>query len=501
MKHDVSLLALVTAIVLFGLTAEGVRANSDIETKVVRVNATKISGYYHKPWKSPNFITVRGSGFFFKDKKDFPDMRGLILTNAHAVSMAESIKISNGREKRRYEAKCIGIFNSADFAVLRLEPKELEAYERRNGKIKALELGDSDTLRLGDKVLGWGYPLGGERISKSEEGEINRIEVNRYVYSHEHWLMVQASLQQNRGNSGGPVLKDGKVVGIAFQGMRATDRINYFIPINLVKSLFPVLLGKREVPRWRYKLQYMFPGLKEYFNQSPDDGGVLVDYIIPDGGPYKFGLRVGDIIMTIDDHEIDNHGDIFFGPLQQRIFAGEVLNRKKVGDPLRITVMRNGEKTEISGKVTRGLPRLVPKIFTRANYFIFGGIGFVELTYNCITNLGKSGGIFRAKYLGESPEKPYQKIVIVSEIFPEYGLVKTRPYLKRVEKIDDEDVLNIKQLFDRIRELKAKGKKRAMLIVSGNVRLPLDIEKADNLDSMVKAKYGILYMKTPGGFK
>ena len=501
MKHYMSFLALALTILLVSLPAQGVRANSDIETKVVRVNATKIAGYYHKPWKSPNFVTVRGSGFFFKDEKDFPNVRGLILTNAHAVSMAESIKISNGREKRRYGAKCIGIFNSADFAVLRLEPKELEAYERRNGKIQPLELGDSDTLRLGDKVLGWGYPLGGERISKSEEGEINRIEVNRYAYSHEHWLMVQASLQQNRGNSGGPVLKEGKVVGIAFQGMRATDRINYFIPINLVKSLFPVLLGKQQITSWRYKVQYMFPELKAYFNQGPDDGGVLLDYIIPDGGPYRFGLRVGDILLAIDDHEIDNHGDIFFRPLQQRIFAGEILNRKKVGDPLKLSVIRNGKRIEITGKVTRGLPKLVPRAFRRANYFIFGGIGFVELTFNCITNLGKSGRTFRAKYLAEFPKKPFQKIVIVSEVFPEYGLVKTRPYLKRVEKINGEDVLNITWLFDKIQELKSKGAKKAMLIITGDVRLPLDFERAEKLDAMIKAKYGILYMKTPSGFK
>ena len=305
----------------------------------------------------------------------------------------------------------------------------------------------------------------------------------------------------DRAVAGDLRVKEGKVVGIAFQGMRATDRINYFIPINLVKSLFPVLLGKQQIPSWRYKVQYMFPELKAYFNQGPDDGGVLLDYIIPDGGPYRFGLRVGDILLAIDDHEIDNHGDIFFRPLQQRIFAGEILNRKKVGDPLKLSVIRNGKRIEITGKVTRGLPKLVPRAFRRANYFIFGGIGFVELTFNCITNLGKSGRTFQAKYLAEFPKKPFQKIVIVSEVFPEYGLVKTSPYLKRVEKINGDDVLNITWLFDKIQELKSKGAKKAMLIITGDVRLPLDFERAEKLDAMIKAKYGILYMRTPSGFK
>jgi S1-C subfamily serine protease len=473
---------------------------SAIDTQVVRILATNKEPYYHKPWKSPNFQTVAASGFFFKDKENFSGMKGLILTNAHAVAMAQSIKISNGREKRRYDVKLLGICNSADFAVLQMEPQELKAYEARNGKIVPLQLGDSDKLRVGDKVLGWGYPLGGERISKSEEGEISRIEVNRYTYSQEYWLMVQASLQQNHGNSGGPVLKNGKVVGISFQGVSASDRINYFIPINLVKHLMGLLQNEELIPRWQYEAQAMFPRLKEYYQLGPSQGGVLLNYVIPEGGPHKFGLRDNDIFFKIDGHEIDNFGDIFFEPLGQKIYFEEILNRKRVGDPLEVKVIREGKVLEIKGKVTKGLPKLVSKIFTRANYFVTGGIGFVELTYNCIKNLGRSGRSFEEKYLGEFPQKPYQKIVIISEIFPEYGLVETSPYLRRVEKINDTEVLNIEHLYETIQDLRKKGEKKALLRLPGNIQLPLDLDKADALDREIKEKYGILYMKTPGGF-
>lgn len=484
----------------FGFLCYGGQSNARIDTQVVRVLATKKSSYYHKPWKSPNFDAVAASGFFFEDEKNFPGMKGLILTNAHAVAMAQSIKVSNGREKRRYMVKYLGISNSADFAVLQMEPQELEAYEGRNGKVAPLELGNSDILRVGDKVLGWGYPLGGERISKSEEGEISRIEVNRYTYSQDYWLMVQASLQQNQGNSGGPVLKDAKVVGIAFQGVSASDRINYFIPINLVRTLMPLLRKEELIPRWQYEAQPMFPRLKQYYNLKPGQGGVLLNYLIPDGGPSKFGLRANDILLEIDGHEIDNYGDIFFEPLGQKIYFEEVLNRKKVGDPLTVKVIRKGKVLKIKGKVTPGLPKLVPKIFTRANYFITGGIGFVELTYNCIKNLGRSGRSYREKYLREFPKRPYQKIVIISEIFPEYGLVETSPYLGRVEKINGVEVLNIEHLYDTIQALKKKGKKKVLLELPGNIQLPLELEKADGLDREIKKKYGILYMKTSGGF-
>ena len=486
---------------LIGVPCYGGQKNSIIETQVVRVLSTIKSGYYYKPWKSPDFSTVRGSGFFYQDEKNFPGMRGLILTNAHSVSMAQSIKVSNGREKRRYKVKLLGICNLADFAVLQMEEEELKTYVERNGKVVSLKLGDSDRLRLGDKVLGWGYPLGGERISKSEEGEISRIEVNTYTYSQESWLMVQASLQQNRGNSGGPVLKDGKVVGIAFQGVRASDRINYFIPINLVRSLMPLLHKQEQIPLWRYQGQPMFPRLKEFYNLGPSEGGVLLNNLIPDGGPYKFGLRPKDIVLEIDGHKIDDFGDIYFKPLGQRIYLGEILNRKRVGDPLRLKVIREGNVMEIEGKVEPGLPRLVPKIFTRANYFIYGGVGFVELTYNAITNLGrKAGQSFRVRYLGEFPERPYQKIVIISEIFPEYGLVKTARFRRRVEKVDGKEVLNIEHVFNTLQKLKKDGKKKVLLELEHKLELPLDLAQADELDRVIKRKYGILYMKSPGGF-
>ena len=121
-------------------------------------------------------------------------------------------------------------------------------------------------------------------------------------------------------------------------------------------------------------------------------------------------------------------------------------------------------------------------------------------TYNCIKNLGRSGRSYQEKYLKEFPELPHQKIVIISEIFPEYGLVESSPYLKRVEKINGVEVLNLERLFDAIQNLKRAGTKKALLELPGNIQLPLDLERADELDHEIKRKYGILYMRTAGGF-
>ncbi len=124
----------------------------------------------------------------------------------------------------------------------------------------------------------------------------------------------------------------------------------------------------------------------------------------------------------------------------------------------------------------------------------------MELTLNCIENLGKSGETFRAKYVDEFPKRPYEKIVIISEIFPEYGLVDTNSYLERVEKIDGKKILNLQDLYDSIQQLKKDGQKKAVLELSKEHRLPVDLEHAEDLDRQIQTKYGILYMKTPGEF-
>jgi hypothetical protein len=90
--------------------------------------------------------------------------------------------------------------------------------------------------------------------------------------------------------------------------------------------------------------------------------------------------------------------------------------------------------------------------------------------------------------------------VIISEIFPEYGLVDTSSYLDRVEKINGKSVLNLEDLYDTIQSLIKKGDKKALLELSKEARLSLDLVGANELDRQVQTKYGILYMKTPGGF-
>jgi S1-C subfamily serine protease len=501
-KINLTAFCWLSALFLVGMPVHAQQSDNAIETQVLCIRATRTSPDYIKPWKSPQFPTSLGTGFLFKDEKNFPNGEGLILTDAHVVNMAQTVRVSNGRENRQYGARILGTCNTADFAVLQMLPEDLKTYESRNGKVLPLELGDSDALRVGDKVAAWGYPTGGDKLSKSESGEISRIDVARYVHSGQRWLHLQSSVQINPGNSGCPVLKEDKVVGLAFQTMSGKDRLHYIIPINLVKRLMGVLDKQEVIPHWQWQVQFLNPGLKEFYNLSPEQCGVILTRIIPEGAPYTFGLRANDIWTHIDGHEIDNSGLVSFAPLGQRIFFDEILHRKFVGEPLTVKVIRDGKVMAISGKITAESPRLVSRSFGRPNYFVFSGVAFVELTLNCLEQLQQYGTLLRAKYGEELPGRPYQKIVIISEIFPELDTVGPHgSYLrKRVEKINGEAVFNIEHLYNSLQSLVEQGRKSALIEFEHNLRLVLDLRRAKELDAKVQEQYGILHMKTPKGF-
>ena len=90
--------------------------------------------------------------------------------------------------------------------------------------------------------------------------------------------------------------------------------------------------------------------------------------------------------------------------------------------------------------------------------------------------------------------------MIITEIFPDYGLLDGEDLHIRVKTIDGKEVLNLQNLWDIIQTFEEQGKKKALLGLSSHHQLPLDLEGAAEVDAKLKEKYGILYMKTPGGF-
>ena len=256
------------------------------------------------------------------------DAGGYIITNAHVVEDAVSIRVllTDGRE---LTARCVGADMLSDLAVLRVTA---------SGLVPAV-FGDSDKLRVGDEVVAIGDPLGVELRGTMTNGIISGI--NRDIKSGNRTLtLMQTTAALNTGNSGGPLVNCyGQVVGINTMkiGDYASDSgvegLGFAIPITAVQSVLEQLANQGYVagrPDLGLTGQAVSTFYQFYYRMP---AGILITAVDPDSDAAAQGLRRGDILMTLDGKQL-----ITMDVLEEIIYASAP------GDELKATVYREGRE-------------------------------------------------------------------------------------------------------------------------------------------------------------
>jgi S1-C subfamily serine protease len=347
--------------------------NSEVETirkATVKITTTSIRPIYYIPWKMNEHRTETGSGAIIRGN--------MILTNAHVVSDATFIEVQKENDPRKYRAYLRFIGHQCDLALLTIDNEVAEAFFSGTS---SLELSD-DIPKLKSTVATFGYPNSGDRISITE-GVISRVEIGRYVHSMESPLLkIQTDAAINSGNSGGPVIQNGKIAGIAFQTLRSAENVGYMIPVPIIKHFLD------DIEDGQFD---GFPGLGIYWEklESPDyrsfldmnDGvsGIVVNKVVKDTSADTF-LNDGDVILTIDGVDIANDGSIAFeGGMIEFSF---LISSRQIGDIIKINVLRNREIVTLSFPIKREVGRIpwYNEYETLPEYYIFGGIIFQVLS-------------------------------------------------------------------------------------------------------------------------
>jgi len=284
--------------------------------------------------------TSLGSGFIFK--KD-----GRILTNNHVVSGAENIwvKLSDGSE---YKAKLVGTDKETDIAVLKIDADK---------DLPIAELGDSDSIRVGDWAIAIGNPfpqLGLDRTVTvgviSAVGRKNLTFGEGTTPAYQNYIQTDASI--NPGNSGGPLVNiHGQVIGINAAitnptGMKVNIGIGFAIPINLAKSVIPYLAEGKEVTRGY--LGISIGGISKDLQEAldlPTDKGVIVNSVQENTPAAQAGIRRGDVIVKFNGNEITDVQQFMFLVAQSSPNTKAELELVRKGERLKIPV-RLGSKSE-----------------------------------------------------------------------------------------------------------------------------------------------------------
>lgn len=352
------------------------RHPGDVLGSVVKVLTVSDSPDYGQPWQTRGPQHSSGSGAVVKTA------RGLrVLTNAHVVENHVFVEVQRSGSAQKSVAEVEGVGHECDLALLKADAAFFEGAE---------PLSSGPLPRLGDRVTAMGFPIGGDRLSVTE-GVVSRIEVSAYAQTERPLLAIQLDAAINSGNSGGPVFKDDRLIGIAFQSLDEGENISYAIAAPIVEHFL------RDVDDGTFHgfpdLGITWQGLESrtqraYLGLGDDGLGVLVTGVVYGSSAWS-KLESGDVLLEIAGVTIACDGTV---PLRrgEPVDLSYVVTQHQVGESLELAIVRRKKRRKIRVRLERPR-RLVPedRYDVRPTYFVFGGLVFVPLTRDYLKSFGE----------------------------------------------------------------------------------------------------------------
>ena len=257
----------------------------------------------------------QGSGVIFSEE-------GLVLTNAHVIEKTDQliVGLSDGR---RVLGNVVGEDSLTDLAVIKLKAK---------GPWPTAQLGDSDNLKVGDWAIAVGNPFGLENtVTLGIISNLNR-DVAQLGISDKRIDLIQTDAAINPGNSGGPLLNSlGEVIGINTLVRSGPGAgLGFAIPINRARKIAKDLItsGRAKHPMIGVTLSSNIKQKSNFLSQTED--GAIIKYLMPNGPAEKGGLKVNDIIISINNEKIYTPADVV-----------QKINRNNLQSNLKVKIIRD----------------------------------------------------------------------------------------------------------------------------------------------------------------
>jgi S1-C subfamily serine protease len=271
----------------------------------------------------------QGSGFII-------DGNGIILTNAHVVSGADTVTVTL-KDGRTFKGEVRGIDEPSDLAVVKIKGQNLPV----------APLGNSSELNVGDWAIALGNPLGLDNtVTLGIVSTLNRSS-SQVGIPDKRLDFIQTDAAINPGNSGGPLLNErGEVIGINTAIRADAQGIGFAIPIDKAKAIKDALAKGEKIPHpyIGIRMLSLSPEIAKQFNTDPNSpitvpeiNGVLVVQVAPNSPAAAAGLRRADAIVEINGQPVTTAEQL-----------QKVVESSQIGQTLRFKVQRGGQTQQLS---------------------------------------------------------------------------------------------------------------------------------------------------------
>jgi serine protease Do len=388
----------------------------------------------------PRRVSSLGSGFII-------DAAGIIVTNNHVIADADEVTVILN-DGTRLKAEILGRDTKVDLALLKVKPEK---------PLTAVKFGDSEKLRLGEWVVAIGNPFSlGGTVTAGIVSARNR-DINSGPY--DNYIQTDAAI--NRGNSGGPLFNlDGEVIGIntaIISPSGGSIGIGFAVPSKTAIAVIDQLRQYGETRRgWLgVRIQQVTDDIADSLNLKPARGALVAG--VNDNGPAKpAGIEAGDVIIKFDGKDVHEMKDL------PRIVADT-----PVGKDVEVTIVRKGKEEVHTVKVGRledgeKQAALTPNKSTPEEKTV------VQKTLGL--NLANMTDDLRKRYKIKDSVKG---VVITGVESQSQAADKRLNAGDVVVEVSQESVADTDALQKRVDQLKAEGRKSALLLVAnaeGEVR-------------------------------
>jgi len=434
--------------IMFCLIASGrLEAQDEHSNSVVKIYTTQRAPDAGKPWAKSSPRELSGSGVVIEGKR--------ILTNAHVVLYAGQIFVQAHQSADKIPAKVLAASSLVDLAVVELEGESF--FETH----PALPLAD-DVPSVKAPVNVYGYPTGGEQLSITE-GIVSRIEFASF-YGSSSGLRIQIDAALNPGNSGGPAIVDGRIVGLVFSKIEQADNIGYLISAEeILMFLKDIEDGQYDgKPMIRDRLQTAEnPALRDKLKLGDRTGLVVTE---PYESSDSYPLKKWDVITQIGDHLLDNQGRVQVSDDLKLSFAYFVPKLASDGR-VKLKIIREGQPIEIELPVHPGADLVMPYLEGRyPRYFICGPMTFTQATQDIAGRIISSSTratamlqMLRSPLIARQYDRPAfegeELVVFGAPLFPHrIGKGYESAMLGVVTHINDTPIRNLAHLVETMRD-------------------------------------------------